>query len=187
MTTPSWIHSDQKSLAAACGVTSRLLASWAKAGAPITVAGPHDELAVRLWYATHADKKTKPIKAAEGALAAYAEQLAELRDGHSKRVADTPSDALKRAQRSRVELLNAEKKQQLLRQAQNHVAQVVGRVEQELRGSLLTPGAIGQIHGFCRESLTEAERHLIPLLRGRITAAIATGLATGQSAIDGRG
>jgi phage terminase Nu1 subunit (DNA packaging protein) len=182
-----WIHPDQKALAAALGVTTRILTGWAKTGAPIHTSGPHDELAVRLWYAAHADKKAKPITPATGDLLPYADQLADLRTGSGKRPADTPSDSLKRAQRSRVELLNAEKRQELLKQAQNHVAQVVGRVEQELKGNLLTPGTIGQIHGFCREPLTEAERHLIPLLRGRITAAIATGLASGQSVIEGHG
>lgn len=185
MTSSPWHHPDSKALATALGVTTRSLTAWAKAGAPIPATGPCDELAVRLWHAANLDAKAKPLTAPTGALAPYADALAELRTASAKRGGDNPSDALKRAQRQRVDLLNAEKRKQLLTQAQDHVKTVLGRADQELRAQLLTPGTISQLHGYCRGTLAEAERHLIPLMRGRITAAITTALAHGEQRIEG--
>jgi phage terminase Nu1 subunit (DNA packaging protein) len=182
-TTPSWHHATLQDLATALGVSTRTLSSLRTRGAPITDDGPHDELAVRLWHASVRTSKDKPLKSAEGALADYAEQLEAVGPLTGKRQR-SPADALKEAQRERVQLLNAEKRQELLRQAQNHARSILGRVEQELRQQLCTPAQISHLHGYCQRTLAQAEGDLVPFLRSRITASIATALAHGEQDLE---
>jgi hypothetical protein len=185
-TPSSWHHATLHDLARALGVSTRTLDSLRTRGAPITADGPHDELAVRLWHAGHTTAKDKPLKPPEGPLAAYADQLAELRTSTTKRGGSTPSDQLKKSQRERVDLLNAEKRKELIRAAQDHAKRVIGRADQELRAALISPGQIALIHGYCQSSQAEAERHLVPLLRSRITTAITSALAHGERQIEER-
>ena len=182
-TTPSWHHANLQALATALGVSTRSLSSLRTRGAPITDAGPHDELAVRLWHASVRTSKDKPLKTPDGALAVYAEQLEAVGPIASKK-SRTPGDSLKDAQRERVMLLNAEKRKELLHQAQDHARAILGRAETELRQKLCSPADIAHLYGFCQRPLSMAESDLTPFVRGRITAAISNALAHGEAELE---
>jgi hypothetical protein len=188
MTVPAlpWHHQTQASLAKALGVSQHALDQWKAKGAPLSSAGPHDELAMRLWHAAQATDskgKAKALTAPGEAIRPYIELAAaavEAQRQASSAAATDPGNLVKLGQARKLELANHRSEQVLLDQAKDAFRRWTGDLTQGL-GRAFTVTILAELWKVCQSPRLRAEPALKRAILATCEAAVLATLTAAEA------